>query len=143
VDDQPYAPATLPLGKRHGTHFLHEAGWATQPFCTGGENLAPTSVRSPHGPACSKSLCRLSCRSSHCNYRRIVILDTFKTTLCKTHLNTRSHTRENRLLPLSCPSVCLSFCLCGCTSSNPSRRIFVKFYVGDFYENLLRESKFG
>jgi hypothetical protein len=37
----------------------------------------------------------------------------------------RSHTREELLLA--------SLCLSTCISSGPTGRIFVKFYIGDFY----------
>ena len=37
--------------------------------------------------------------------------------------------------------VCLSACTC--ISVTHTRRIFVKFDIGDFYENLSRELKFG
>ena len=43
--------------------IVQEAGWAPGPVWTGAENLAPTRIRSPDLPACSKSLYRLSYRS--------------------------------------------------------------------------------
>jgi hypothetical protein len=39
---------------------VQEAGQAPGPVWTGAENLAPTGIRSPDCPACSKSLYRLS-----------------------------------------------------------------------------------
>jgi len=43
--------------------IAQEAGWAPGPVWTGAENLAPTGIRSPDRPSCSKSLYRL--RSEH------------------------------------------------------------------------------
>ena len=39
--------------------IVQEAGWAPGPVWTGGENLAPTGIRSPNRPARSESLYRL------------------------------------------------------------------------------------
>jgi len=36
--------------------IAQEAGWAPGPVLTGAENLAPTGIRSPDGPASSQSL---------------------------------------------------------------------------------------
>jgi hypothetical protein len=44
--------------------ILYEAGWAPGPVWTCGENLAPTRIRSPDSPACSKSLYRLNYHES-------------------------------------------------------------------------------
>jgi hypothetical protein len=38
---------------------VHEAGWAPGPVWMDTENLAPTTIRSPHRRARSESLCRL------------------------------------------------------------------------------------
>ena len=39
--------------------IVQEAGWASGPVWTGAENLAPTEIRYPDGPARRQSLCRL------------------------------------------------------------------------------------
>ena len=43
--------------------IVQEAGWAPGPVWTGAENVAPTGIRSPDGPARSESLYRLDYRS--------------------------------------------------------------------------------
>ena len=59
VGGQRHAPATLPPGKRPGTHFI--GGWVGPRDGLGGcENLALTEIRSSDSPACSESLYRLS-----------------------------------------------------------------------------------
>jgi hypothetical protein len=45
---------------------------------------------------------------------------------------------EKRLIASSCVYVCLS----ACVNSVPTGRVPVKFYIGDLYENLSRNSKF-
>ena len=45
--------------------IVQEAGWAPGSVWTGAENLAPTGTRSPHRPARSQSLYRLSYRGPH------------------------------------------------------------------------------
>jgi len=40
--------------------IVQEAGWVPGPVWTGAENLAPTGIRSPDRPSCSKALYRLS-----------------------------------------------------------------------------------
>jgi len=40
--------------------IVQEAGWAPGPVWTGAGNLGPTGIRSPHRPARSQSLYRLS-----------------------------------------------------------------------------------
>ena len=42
--------------------IVQEAGWAPGPVWTGAENLTPTGIRSPDGPAHNESLYRLSYR---------------------------------------------------------------------------------
>jgi hypothetical protein len=59
VGGQRHAPAALPPGK-DTVPIEEEAGWAPGPVLTGVENLAPTGIRSPDRPACSKSLYGLS-----------------------------------------------------------------------------------
>jgi hypothetical protein len=58
VGGQRHAPATLPPGKRTGTHCAG-AGWAPGPVWTGAGNLSPTGIRSPDHPDRSESLYRL------------------------------------------------------------------------------------
>jgi hypothetical protein len=36
--------------------IVQKAGWAPEPVWTGAENIAPTGIRYPDRPACSKSL---------------------------------------------------------------------------------------
>ena len=50
---------SLPPGK-DPVPIVQEAGWAPGLVWTGAENLAPTGIRSPGGPARSQSLYRLS-----------------------------------------------------------------------------------
>ena len=50
--------------------FVQEAGWVPGPVWTGAENLAPTGIRSPHRPARSQSLYRLSC-PAHVSHRSV------------------------------------------------------------------------
>jgi len=57
-------PGRLTPGK-DPVPITKEAGWAPGPFWTGAENLAPTRIRSPDRPACSKSLYQLSYPSPH------------------------------------------------------------------------------
>jgi len=59
---QPHAPAAHNPGK-DPVPTVQEAGWAQGPVWTGEENLAPTGIRSPHSPARSESLYRLSYRA--------------------------------------------------------------------------------
>ena len=59
VGGQHHAPAALPPGKTR-VPVVQEAGWATGPVWTDGENLAPTGIRSPDRPVRSESLQRLS-----------------------------------------------------------------------------------
>ena len=40
--------------------IVQEAGWAQGPVWAGAENLTPTGIRSPDGPASSQWLYRLS-----------------------------------------------------------------------------------
>ena len=60
VGDQHHVSAALPLGKRHGTHFI--GGWvgprAGLDGC--GKSRPPTGIRSPYRPARSELLYRLS-----------------------------------------------------------------------------------
>jgi hypothetical protein len=51
--------------------------------------------------------------------------------------------RKKRLLASSFLSVCLCVCLSACISAVPTVRIFVKFSIGDFYENLSKKSRLG
>ena len=55
---QRHAPAALYPGK-DPVPFVQEVGWAPGPVWTGGENLAPTGIRSLGRPARSQSLYRL------------------------------------------------------------------------------------
>jgi hypothetical protein len=50
-------PRPLYPRERPGTHYIG-AGWASEPFCTGVENLAPNGIRSPNRPSHSESLYR-------------------------------------------------------------------------------------
>ena len=59
VGGQRQPPTALTPGKRPGTHFT--GSWVNPvPVWTGAENLAHTGIRSPHRPASSESLYRLS-----------------------------------------------------------------------------------
>ena len=55
---QSHASAAFTPGK-DAVSIVQEAGWAAGPVWTGGENLAPTGIRSPDRPARSESLYRL------------------------------------------------------------------------------------
>ena len=59
-------PRTIHLREGEPVPTVREAGWAPGPVWTGAENLAPTGIRSPDGPARSESLYRLSFRDP-CN----------------------------------------------------------------------------
>jgi hypothetical protein len=50
---------------------------------------------------------------------------------------------EKQILAASCLSVCLSVCLPTCFSMIPTDQIFVKFDIGNFYENLSRNPRLG
>jgi hypothetical protein len=72
------------LGK-HLVPIVQEAGWAPGPVWTGAENLASSGIRSPHHPAHSQSLYRLSylgpqlnCSTVHIGFIGDVIRLTFK-----------------------------------------------------------------
>jgi hypothetical protein len=55
VGGQCHALATLPPGKRPGTHFI--GGWVgPRPFQTVADNLALTGIQSPDLPARNESL---------------------------------------------------------------------------------------
>jgi len=55
---QRHAPAVFTSWK-DPVPIVQETGWAPGPVWTGAENLAPTGIRSPAGPARSESLYRL------------------------------------------------------------------------------------
>ena len=54
--------------------IVQEAGWAPGPVWTGGENLAPTGIRSADRPARSESLYRLSYPGPYVRVQYIVYL---------------------------------------------------------------------
>jgi hypothetical protein len=56
-------PGRVTPGKETRHPLCRREGWAPGPVWTGEENLAPTDIRSPDRPVCSKSLYRLSSRS--------------------------------------------------------------------------------
>ena len=47
--------------ERDPASFVQTTGWSSGPIWTGKEKLASTGIRSPDGPASSKSLYRLRC----------------------------------------------------------------------------------
>jgi hypothetical protein len=53
-------PWPLHILERNAVSIAEEGWWASGPVWTGAENLAPTGIQSPHRPARSKSLYRLS-----------------------------------------------------------------------------------
>jgi len=59
VGGQHHALATLPRGRRPGTHCIG-AAWALGPVWTGAENLTPTRIQSLECPACSELQYELS-----------------------------------------------------------------------------------
>jgi hypothetical protein len=54
-----FMPRPLFIPGKDPVPIVQEAGWSPGPVWTGAENLAPTGIRSPDGPACSQSLYRL------------------------------------------------------------------------------------
>ena len=75
VGGQRHAPVALPSGN-DPVPIVQEAGWAPVPVWTGAENLAPTGIRSPHPPARSESLYRLSYPGPHSVHSRTVFFPT-------------------------------------------------------------------
>jgi len=60
VGGQRHTPAALPH-RKDPVPIVYEAGWVPGPVWTGGENLAPTGIRSPARPARSESLMSNTC----------------------------------------------------------------------------------
>jgi hypothetical protein len=58
VNAQRHAPAALPL-RNDPVPIVQKAEWASWPFWTGAENLAPTGIRSPDRTVCSELLYQL------------------------------------------------------------------------------------
>jgi hypothetical protein len=46
--------------RKEERYLALEAGWASEPVCTGAENLAPTAIRSPDRQELSESLYKVS-----------------------------------------------------------------------------------
>ena len=59
VDGYPAPAAALPTGNER-VPIVKEAGWAPGPVWMGEKNLSQNGIRSPHRPARSRSLYRLS-----------------------------------------------------------------------------------
>jgi hypothetical protein len=62
-----HAPAAFTPG-RDPLPIVQEAGWASEPFWIGAENLASTGIRSPDLPAFSESLYQLRHPGSKCAF---------------------------------------------------------------------------
>jgi hypothetical protein len=74
---------------------VQKAGWASGPFWTGAENLAPTGIRSPDRPARSQSLYRLRYPAHNISPRLVQNLNMWSMKKSKYHLKFQVQRMEN------------------------------------------------